>query len=96
MWHTNDEVIMAVATFAISEILVPSGKNNYLRHMIGLQKLLELQNPSIFWPYRNYGFRDGVRFMILLSSLQVKSPCILARAEWKRAMRIHCSPKELQ
>ena len=47
-WHTNNEVIVAVATLALSECLVPSGKNNYLRHIMGLQKLLELRDPSIF------------------------------------------------
>ena len=34
--------------------------------------------------------------MILLLSLQVKSPYILARAEWKRAIRVNCTPRELQ
>lgn len=94
--HPNDEVIMAVATLAIAECLVPSGKNNYLDHMMGLQKLIDLQDPSTFWPNKPYGFRNGVRFMLLFASLQVKNPCILARPEWKTAMRVNSSPKELR
>ncbi|GKT51846.1 uncharacterized protein ColSpa_12027 [Colletotrichum spaethianum] len=64
--YASDEIIVAVATLAISECLVPSGKNNYLNHMMGLQKLLDLQDPGTFWP------------------------------QWKSAMRVGASPKDLQ
>lgn len=94
--HTSDEIIVAVATLAISECLVPSGKNNYLNHMMGLQRLIDLQEPATFWPRQSRGFRIGVRYMILFASTLLKKPCILARPEWKSAMRVGCSPKELQ
>ncbi|KAL6408576.1 hypothetical protein AUP68_08436 [Ilyonectria robusta] len=94
--HTSDEIIVAVATLAISECLVPSGKNNYLNHMMGLQRLIDLQEPGAFWSSKPYGFRIGVRFMILFASMLLKNPCILARPEWKSAMRVGASPKELQ
>ncbi|KAH7161935.1 hypothetical protein B0J13DRAFT_614622 [Dactylonectria estremocensis] len=94
--HTSDEIIVAVATLAISECLVPSGKNNYLNHMMGLQRLIDLQEPGAFWPSKPYGFRIGVRYMILFASMLLKNRCILARPEWKSAMRVGASPKELQ
>lgn len=94
--HTSDEVIVAVATLAISECLVPSGKTNYLNHMMGLQRLIDLQEPATFWPRQSYGFRIGVRFMIVFASMIRKNPCIFARPDWKNVMRVGCSPKELQ
>lgn len=94
MQHTSDEVIVAVATLAISECLLPSGKNNYLNHMMGLQRLVDLQEPRAFWPSKPYGFRDGVRFMLLFASVLLRKPCILARAEWKSALRVNSSPAE--
>ena len=94
--HTGDEVIVAVATLSISELLVPSAPDNYLRHMMGLERLLDLQDPVSFWSEKSSGFCKGVRFMILLASLKLCKPSILAKPDWKKAMRINASYQDLQ
>ncbi|KAJ4331283.1 hypothetical protein N0V95_009908 [Ascochyta clinopodiicola] len=94
--YTRDEVIVAVAALAISESLVPTGPNNYLTHMMGLQRLIDLQDPVSFWSGKSSGFCNGVRFMILFASLQLRKPCILARLDWKQAMRAGLSYEQLQ
>ncbi|KAF1972430.1 hypothetical protein BU23DRAFT_555224 [Bimuria novae-zelandiae CBS 107.79] len=94
--YTRDEVIVAVAALAISESLVPTGPNNYLTHMMGLQRLVDLQDPVSFWSGKSSGFCKGVRFMILFASLQLGKPSILARSDWKKAMRADSSHEQLQ
>jgi hypothetical protein len=94
--HTCDEVIIAVAALAVSELLVPTGPNNYLTHMIGLERLVNLQDPVSFWCGKSSGFCKGVRFMILFASLQLRKPSILARSDWKKAMRADSSYEQLQ
>lgn len=94
--HTRDEVIIAVAALAISELLVPSGPDNYLSHMMGLERLIDLQDPVSFWSRKSSGFCKGVRFMILFASLQLRKPSILARPDWKKAMRTNSSYDELE
>ncbi|KAK4206333.1 hypothetical protein QBC37DRAFT_393521 [Rhypophila decipiens] len=93
----SDQVVVAVAVLSISELLVPSGPKSYLPHVMGLQKLMHLQDPVSFWSEKPSGFCKGVRFMILLASLKVGEPSILARPDWKTAMRTSsCSYQELQ
>jgi len=75
---------------------VPTGPNNYLAHITGLERLVDLQDPVSFWSSKSSGFRKGVRFMILLASLQLGKPSILARSDWKKAMRADSSYEELQ
>jgi transcription factor-like protein len=94
--HTRDEVIVAVAALAISELLVPSGPNNYLSHMVGLERLVDLQDPVSFWSSKSSGFCKGVRFMILFASLRLGRPSILARPDWKKAMRADSSYEQLR
>lgn len=94
--HTHDEVIVAVAALAISECLVPTGPNNYLTHMRGLERLVDLQDPVSFLAGKSPGFCKGVRFMILFASLQLGTPSILAASDWKKAMRADSSYEKLQ
>jgi hypothetical protein len=94
--HSRDEAIVAVAALSISELLVPSGPRNYLTHMMGLEKLVDLQDPVAFWSENSSGFCKGVRFMILLASLKLGKPSILAKTDWKTVMRLNSSYEELQ
>lgn len=94
--HSCNELIVAVAALSISELLVPSGPDNYLAHMMGLERLIDLQDPSSFWSDKSSGFCKGVRFMVLLASLKLCKPSILAKPDWKKAMRMNSSYEELQ
>lgn len=94
--QTSDEVVLAVAALAISECLVPSGRRSCLEHMMGLQKLMQLRDPGTFWSLRSRGFCEGVRFLVVFGSLQCKTPCILARSDWRESLRVICPPELLQ
>lgn len=91
----RDEVILSVVTLALLECWVPTGPKHYLKHMIGLEKLLELRGPGSYSPNSSELYK-GVRHMILFASLRTGSPSILARAEWKAVLRANCSSEEMQ
>ncbi|KAF4633791.1 hypothetical protein G7Y89_g4321 [Cudoniella acicularis] len=90
--YTRDEVVLSVATLALLECWVPSGPKNYLKHVAGIERLLELRGPDP----RSLELYKGLRHMILFASLRTRKLSILARAEWKTAFKINCSEKELQ
>lgn len=94
--YTSDEVILSVAALAILECLEPTGPKNYLKHMIGLEKLLELRGPSSYCSPISPELYKSVRHMIIFASLRTGKASILARAEWKKVLRINCSDKEMQ
>jgi hypothetical protein len=93
--YNHDEVILSVVTLALLESWVPTGPKHYLKHMIGLQRLLELRGPTIQSPKSLQLYR-GLRHIILFASLRSGNPSILARPEWKTVLRINCSIEEMQ
>ncbi|KAF3904880.1 hypothetical protein ABW20_dc0106900 [Dactylellina cionopaga] len=94
--YTRDEVILCVATFAILECLVPTGSKNFLKHMIGLERLLELRGPGSYCSPISGELYKSVRHMIIFASLRTGKPSILAKKEWEQCLRECCSEKEIQ
>ncbi|KAF3921044.1 hypothetical protein AA313_de0202409 [Arthrobotrys entomopaga] len=93
--YYRDEVMLSVATLAILECVVPTGPDNYLKHMIGLERLLELRGTGSSCSWLTLEIYKSVRHMILFASLRTGRPSILARPEWKRLFREYCSEAEL-
>jgi hypothetical protein len=87
---TSDEVLLSVAAFAILECLVPTGPKNYLQHMIGLERLFELRDPSANHSSKSALIYHSVRHMLLFASLRTGKPSVLARKEWKAVLRLEC------
>ena len=94
--YTCDEVILSVATLATLESLVPTGPNTYLKHIMGLQRLLELRDPSFYCSPKSLELYKAIRHMILFASLRTGRISILARADWKTLLRANCSAGEMQ
>jgi hypothetical protein len=92
--HTRDDTVLSVIALSMVESLVPTGPRCYLQHMIGLESLLELRDPGTYYSSRSSQIYKGVRLMILFASLRMGRPSILAREEWKIALRADCSEKE--
>ncbi|KAK6334222.1 hypothetical protein TWF696_002723 [Orbilia brochopaga] len=92
--YMRDDVILSVSTLAILECLTPTGPRNYLKHMVGLERLLELRGP-VSCSAISFEVYKSVRHMILFASLRTGNPSILAREEWKTALRAHCSDDDL-
>ncbi|KAI5458841.1 hypothetical protein BGZ63DRAFT_392149 [Mariannaea sp. PMI_226] len=93
--YTSDEVIVAVAVLAVTELLMPSGPENFLPHMSGLERLIALRDPYSFWSQQTPGFREGLRFMILYASLRLRRSSIFAEADWMKAIRANLSEHQI-
>ena len=96
--YVQDDISLSVVTLALLECLVPTGPSNYLKHMLGLERLLELRDPTSLMECspRSSQLYKGIRTMILFASLRTRRPSILARSEWKDMLRKMCSHEELQ
>ncbi|KAG9191890.1 hypothetical protein G6011_10624 [Alternaria panax] len=87
--RSRDDVIVSVVILAMLELFMPTGPKNWLKHMLGLEQLLALRDPSslVYASVRTLELYKGVRHMILIASLRNRTPSIFARPEWKSVLR---------
>jgi hypothetical protein len=81
--YLRDDVLLSVVTLALLECFVPTGRKYYLKHMSGLEKLLELRGPGMHRERKAMGIFKGVRRMVIFAALSKRKESILAREEWK-------------
>ncbi|KUJ12635.1 uncharacterized protein LY89DRAFT_785948 [Mollisia scopiformis] len=82
--HLRDDVLISVVTLVLLEFFVPTGPKYYIKHILGLEKLLELRG-SRMWSCKEYiPICGGIRRLLLFSSLNMRRPSILATAEWRQ------------
>lgn len=93
---SRDEIIISVVTLALVESFVPTGPRNYLKHMCGLERLLELRDPSLYDSSKSSKLHKGVGYMVLFASLITGRPSVLASEKWKSALRVNCSDEEMK
>jgi len=74
-----DEILYSVVTLAFLESFALTSPNYYLKHMIDLERLLELQGP----PVHGSPKYSQLHKLILFASLNTRRHSILAREEWK-------------
>lgn len=94
--YARDDVILSVVTLALLECFVPTGRKYYLKHMLGLEMLLELRGPTTDCSPNSIQIYKSVRRMILFASLNARKPSILARKEWKSVLQTDCRGQELE
>ncbi|KAF2727669.1 hypothetical protein EJ04DRAFT_132911 [Polyplosphaeria fusca] len=94
--YVRDDVLLAVSALAILEGLVPTAPKSYLNHMLGLERLMELRDPRVYYSELSMGLYKATRHMIIFSSLRTGRASVMARDEWKEALRRGCGEKELQ
>jgi hypothetical protein len=88
---TSDEVILSIIALALLESLVPtSTEKANVKHIRGLERVLELRGPSLLDSAEGWATYKGARHMILLASYRLKTPVIASRATWQQASALHC------
>jgi hypothetical protein len=90
----RDDVFQCVCLLAVLECVVPTSPKSYLQHMLGLERLLELRNPSESCSPKMGLLYKHMRHMMIFASLLSGRPSILARPGWKIMMRSVCSENE--
>lgn len=94
--YTRDDIILSVVTLALLECFVPTGPKYYLKHMFGLERLLELRRPTANYSPKFAELYKGVRRMILFASLSTGRPSILSRPEWKSFPKTGFASEEME
>ncbi|KAF2828886.1 hypothetical protein CC86DRAFT_465586 [Ophiobolus disseminans] len=92
--YMYDEVVVSVTTLAMQEMLVPSGPKRYLDHMLGLEKLLTLRDPTSRCSRKTFDLYKCLRHMLLYAALRAGRPSILAKPEWKTLLMQYCGSEE--
>jgi hypothetical protein len=94
--YLRDDVLLSVVTLALLECFAPTGRKYYLKHMSGLEKLLELRGPGMHWERKALGIFKGVRRMVIFAALSKRKESILAREEWKCIQGTDCTGDEME
>jgi hypothetical protein len=94
--YLRDDVLLSVVTLALLECFVPTGRKYYLKHMSGLEKLLELRGPGMHRERKAMGIFKGVRRMVIFAALSKRKESILAREEWKWIKGTDCTGDEME
>ncbi|USP73633.1 hypothetical protein yc1106_00907 [Curvularia clavata] len=87
--HTRDDILNVVSIMAMVELYLPSGPRNWLKHMLGLERLLGLRDPGslIYASPQLLEMYKGLRHMVLIAALRNRSPSIFARPRWKAVLQ---------
>jgi hypothetical protein len=94
--YLRDDVLLSVVTLALLECFVPTGRKYYLKHMSGLEKLLELRGPGIHCERKAMEIFKGVRRMVIFAALNRRKESIFAREEWKCIQGTECTGDEME
>ncbi|KAK0336649.1 hypothetical protein LTS16_015591 [Friedmanniomyces endolithicus] len=89
--YTQDEVYISVVSLACFETLARTSPGSRIKHTLGLGKLLELRGPAAYCSQKSYQTFNCVSALMLATSLNTGNPSILARTEWKAALRARCT-----
>lgn len=92
--HLHEDVILSVLTLTLIEIFAPTGKEHYLEHVFGLERIYELRKPTAYYSPQSIRTYKAVRRMIILASLRARRPSVLARQEWKDFLQNKSSDNE--
>ncbi|KAK0279235.1 hypothetical protein LTS00_013508 [Friedmanniomyces endolithicus] len=89
--YTQDEVYLSVVSLACFETLARTSPGSRIKHTTGLGKLLELRGPAAYCSQKSYQTFNCISALMLATSLNTGNPSILARTEWKAALRARCT-----
>ncbi|KAF2816878.1 uncharacterized protein BDZ99DRAFT_3630 [Mytilinidion resinicola] len=84
----SDHVLLTVVTMIMYEAFYPTGNDNYLKHVLGLERLLELRGPLALFSssYTARIFRS-LRRILIFSCINMSKLSIMALNEWRREPR---------
>jgi hypothetical protein len=94
--YLHDDVLLSVLTLTLLEIFTPTGREHYLKHISGLEKLYELRGPTAYYSPQSIQIYKSVRLMIILASLSSRKGSILAGQEWKDFLRNNSRDNKLE
>ncbi|KAJ4360848.1 uncharacterized protein N0V89_001415 [Didymosphaeria variabile] len=87
--QSANETIMAAVTCMILEIFVPTGPNNFFKHVQGVEAILAARGPPTSPLGADPAMLSGVRILCIVGALVQRRPSIWARDEWRYVPPLH-------
>jgi hypothetical protein len=82
--QTTNETILTALTCMLLEIFLPTGPNNFLKHMRGIEIMLEIRGPPNDPDGETALIFHGLRLLCIIGALATSRPSLYSREEWKR------------
>ncbi|KAF2655112.1 hypothetical protein K491DRAFT_436620 [Lophiostoma macrostomum CBS 122681] len=82
--QTLDETLLTVWACMLLEIFLPTGPNNFLKHMRGIEAIMEMRGPPTL-PYSctTLGVLRSARTLSIIAGLATAQSCLFSVEEWK-------------
>jgi hypothetical protein len=88
--QTRDETVLTVLTCMLLETFLPTGPNNFLKHLLGMEAILELRGPpSMPMSHTGQALFIGLRILSITGGLVMSRPSLYSRPEWKAIHVVH-------
>lgn len=82
--QTTNETILTALTCMLLEIFLPTGPNNFLKHMRGIESILEIRGPPNDPDGETALIFHGLRLLSIVGALATSRPSLYSRQEWKQ------------
>ncbi|KAF2708736.1 hypothetical protein K504DRAFT_467970 [Pleomassaria siparia CBS 279.74] len=88
-FQTSNETILTALTCMLLEMFLPTGPRNFLKHLRGIESMLELRGPPASPDIETAKILHGLRLLCTMGALAMSQPALFAREEWKSLPCIH-------
>ncbi|KAF2680423.1 hypothetical protein K458DRAFT_263785, partial [Lentithecium fluviatile CBS 122367] len=82
--QTTDETILTAATCMLLEIFLPTGPANFLKHVRGIEAILEIRGPPTSAAGDSAFIINNLQAVSIIGALAEGRPSVWAKPEWKR------------
>lgn len=82
--RSSNDTLLAVMILELYEMLMLSSHDGWIRHALGLAKIIEIRGPHSFCDPFSLKLFETNRFIVCLACLASSSPTFLSQAAWKR------------
>jgi hypothetical protein len=93
--QTANETIMTAVTCMILEIFVPTGPDNFFKHVQGIEAILAARGPPTSPLGADIAMLSGVRILCIVGASVQRRPSIWATEEWKSVPPLHSDEDSL-
>lgn len=87
--QTTDETILTAIVCMLLEIFVPTGPNNFFKHVRGIEAILAVRGPPTSPTGVNPAMLSGIRILCIIGALVQNRSSMWATDEWKRIPPSH-------
>lgn len=93
--QTSNETILTALTCTMLEVFLPTGPNNFLKHMRGIEAILDLRGPPVSADSQSATIFSNVRVLSIIAALAQGRPSVWGREDWQKLPPLFTSETSL-